>query len=196
MSEFQIDYQKVDVDSVMSQIRQRIKEKKNRLFSDSDVDNLSNIKNAMGQTSNLVNPNCLNSEEEVNLSMHDIYRSSESKKGKLIFKIRSMMRKPFKFILNIDVMVTAVARLINLHQQLIGKLKVEVVPRINDVMARTEIQKGIIEGQKQQIEYLEKRLRALEKLAVLKEDAVAAIGQTSRKSSDLESGRYKPKNEE
>lgn len=47
--------------------------------------------------------------------------------------------------------------------------------------------KGLIEGQRQQIEYIQARQRALEKLAVLREEQKAA----GQKTTEIQRGRYK-----
>lgn len=315
MNTFKIDYEKLDVEAIMAQIRQRVDEKKGVVYTDDDLKNLGGLKLPSPVPPEKQNPDrdavpvpempeheepvlkeiarldriitrrmqqtsfqevqdedfvtealqCVG-DWNVNIALEDLYRSSPGAKGKVIKAIRSINRKLFKLVMNIDVLFpqfhrqavlnqtyvqlfhTLVKEISNLFNRIVaserdiyqdldsiqkqvhqvvsdnvrdlsaeiqnvdrdlkqtrGEILRDVAIDKNDILRSINQQnevieqlhykvdnlRGLIEGQKQQIEYLSARQRSLEKLAVLKEDTPEASAK--RKSSDLEPGRYKPK---
>lgn len=306
MDNFQIDYENLDVEAIMAQVRQRVKEKKGVVYQQADLDSLGGlelpspkapekmeVKHYQEYHPDLPDPvrpvvreiqaldllitermkdtrfqeiqdedfvtealNCVG-EWNINITREDLYRSTPGFKGKIISGIRSINRKLFKMVMNIDVLFpqfhrqavlnqtyvqlfhTLVQEMGNLFDKIVSKDVIDhdvrvLSERINNNMNEianidedlkkthnelvkdmahdkndfraalttqnaiiAELQfkidnlmplKGIIESQKQEIEYLKARQDSLEKLAVLKDEDPA--DKKIRKSSDLEKGRY------
>ena len=310
MDNFQIDYENLDVEAIMAQVRQRVKEKKGIVYQQADLDSLGSLElpspkppekmkvegypeykpdieepiKAVAreiesldllitermkdtrfqeiQDEDFVTEalNCVG-EWNINITREDLYRSTPGIKGKIISGIRSINRKLFKMVMNIDVLFpqfhrqavlnqtyvqlfhTIVREMGNLFQEMnareemiahdiknishltgnindinkeitnidydLKKTRKEILEDMandknafraaittqNEIIAELQYKidalmplKGIIESQKQEIEYLKARQDSLEKLAVLKPQAEEE--KKGRKSSDLEKGRY------
>jgi hypothetical protein len=291
MDTFRIDYDKIDVEAIMAQIRQRVREKKEVLYSDAELEHLGGLKLPPSAEPAAKDPDrdavplpsvppkadgprveeritdrlkevklddikdedfvtealrCVG-DWNIAISIDDLYRSSPGLKGKIVRMVRSINRRLFKLVMNIDVLFpqlhkqailnqTYVVLLHTLVQELsllnnkIDRLAPEVsrlqgeltssVQTLDADLKRTraelirdivsdkndfnrginqvanEIEKlefkidglrGAIEGQKHQIEYLQARQRALEELAVLKDEQPR---NSRQKTTDLPRGRY------
>lgn len=310
MDNFQIDYENLDVEAIMAQVRQRVKEKKGVVYQQADLDSLGGLELPSPKPPEKMKPvtypeyspeikekvepifreietldllitermkdtrfqeiqdedfvtealNCVG-EWNINITREDLYRSTPGVKGKIISGIRSINRKLFKMVMNIDVLFPQFHRqavlnqtyvqlfhtmvgemdkilekivskdviahdmnkftdhikdlyneiskvdadLKNTHNELIRDMGHDkndfraALSSQNEIIAELQYKidalmplKGIIESQKQEIEYLKARQDSLEKLAVLKPREGEA--KKGRKSSDLEKGRYQSKN--
>jgi len=85
--------------------------------------------------------------------------------------------------------------LLMLHEEHHNHMQIVKAAEARERQMQQEIRqlRGIIEGQRQQIDYMLQRQRTLEKMAVLKDDSK---DEAKKKSSDLEKGRYGSKDSE
>ena len=287
MDTFQIDYDKLDVEMIMARIRQRVREKKQAIYSDAELERLGGLElpspvppcpkdpdrdrvpvpeipefevperlarrmretalDDIKDTGFVTEAMRCVGEWNININVDDLYRSSHrGLRGKIINAIRSVNRKLFKLVMNVDVLFPQLHRQAILNQTYVVLLHTLVqeisllnnkIDRLGPELSRLQAEltqsvealdadikrdraeslrdrndlscsvnqivndfeqlrykvegiKGLIEGQRHQLEYVQARQRALEQLAVLKEEKPEGPG---RKAAEIPRGRYRPK---
>lgn len=175
----EIDSKDVDVRKIMSEIRERIEEKKRGLYTDEEIREIAERKLEAVLESRQFNPDFLREFKTKsavwNYTFHPeaIYRTSRGGLGSLLGTIRSLLKPVQKLFWNPNPMIAALSRQSDLNQY-----TVQMLHNLTLELTRMNLEVQELRARLQQtdasLEELRKRERALESLAVLKDDSKPA----------------------
>lgn len=170
----EIDSPDVDVRKIMSQIRQRIAEKKHGLYTDEEIREIAERKLEAVLESRQFNPDFLKdfkTKSEVwnySFNPETIYRTSRGGVGSALETIRNLLKPVQKLFWNPTPMIAALSRQSDLNQY-----TVQMLHNLTLELTRLNLEVQELRARLQQtdatLEELRKRERALESLAVLKD---------------------------
>jgi len=170
----EIDSPDVDVRKIMSEIRQRIAEKKRGLYTEEEIREIAERKLEAVLESRQFNPDFLKdfkTKSEVwnyTFNPETIYRTSRGGVGGLLGRIRNLLKPIQKLFWNPTPMIAALSRQSDLNQY-----TVQMLHNLTLELTRMNLEVQELRARLQQtdatLEELKKRERALESLAVLKD---------------------------
>jgi len=171
----EIDSTEVDVRKIMSEIRERIAEKKRGLYTDEEIREIAERKLEAVLESRNFNPDFLKdfrTKAEVwNYTFHPdtIYRTSRGGAGAFLGTIRGLLKPIQKLFWNPTPMIAALSRQSDLNQY-----SVQMLHNLTLELTRLNLEVQELRARLQQtdasLEELRKRERALEALVVLKDE--------------------------
>jgi hypothetical protein len=172
----EIESKDVDVRKIMAEIRDRIAEKKRGLYTDEEIREIAERKLEAVLESRQFNPDFLKdfkSKSDVwnyTFNSETIYRTSRGGVGGVLGTIRNLLKPIQKLFWNPTPMIAALSRQSELNQytvQMLHNLTLELTRlnlEVQEVRARLQQTDSTLEE-------LRKRERALESLAVLKDES-------------------------
>ena len=175
----EIDSKDVDVRKIMAEIRERIAEKKRGLYTDEEIREIAERKLEAVLESRQFNPDFLRefkTKTEVwnyTFQPDTIYKTSRGGLGGLLATVRGLLKPVQKLFWNPTPMIAALSRQSDLNQY-----TVQMLHNLTLELTRMNLEVQELRARLQQtdasLEELRKRERALESLAVLKDDAKPA----------------------
>lgn len=174
----EIESKDVDVRKIMADIRERIAEKKRGLYTDEEIREIAERKLEAVLESRQFNPDFLKdfkTKSEVwnyTFNPETIYRTSRGGVGGLLGAIRNLLKPIQKLFWNPTPMIAALSRQSDLNQY-----TVQMLHNLTLELTRMNLEVQELRARLQQtdasLEELRKRERALESLAVLKDQPKA-----------------------
>ena len=172
----QIESPDVDVRKIMSEIRERIAEKKRGLYTDEEIREIAERKLEAVLDSRQFNPDFLKdfkTKSEVwnfTFNPETIYRTSRGGVGGILGTIRNVLKPIQKLFWNPTPMIAALSR-----QSDLNLYSVQMLHNLTLELTRMNLEVQELRARVQQtdanLEELRKRERALESLAVLKDSS-------------------------
>jgi hypothetical protein len=170
----EIESKDVDVRKIMAEIRERIADKKRGLYTDEEIAELSERKLEAVLESRQFNPDFLKdfkTKSEVwnyTFNPETIYKTSRGGVGGLLATIRNLLKPIQKLFWNPTPMIAALSRQSDLNQY-----TVQMLHNLTLELTRMNLEVQELRARLQQtdatLDELKKRERALESLAVLKD---------------------------
>jgi hypothetical protein len=170
----EIESKDVDVRKIMAEIRERIAEKKRGLYTEEEIREIAERKLEAVLESRQFNPDFLKdfkTKSEVwnyTFNPETIYRTSRGGVGGLLGQIRNLLKPIQKLFWNPTPMIAALSRQSDLNQY-----TVQMLHNLTLELTRMNLEVQELRARLQQtdatLEELKKRERALESLAVLKD---------------------------
>ncbi len=170
----EIESKDVDVRKIMAEIRERIAEKKRGLYTEEEIREIAERKLEAVLESRQFNPDFLKdfkTKSEVwnySFNPETIYRTSRGGVGGLLGQIRNLLKPIQKLFWNPTPMIAALSRQSDLNQY-----TVQMLHNLTLELTRMNLEVQELRARLQQtdatLEELKKRERALESLAVLKD---------------------------
>lgn len=179
LTPFHIEGDSIDVAEVMSQIRQRIREKKERgIYSDEEVQELSELKIQTFAESSEIDSELLRKllEPSHSWNIQANYRITTHRlglKGKIIVWAKKLVRPLVR--LYTDHIVNRQAQL-NLYLTYLAHNLTKELTRLQIEHRKVDYRNQTLQ---REVDFLKERLRALEDLAVLKEEPQPSPGPVS-----------------
>ena len=187
MEPFEIKDDKVNVAEIMEHIRQQIEKKKRVLYTEEELEELAKTKLSSYVHSSEVRSafaeelQALKADWNISISLESLYKSHPSLYGRVIYRIRKLLRPLVKFFMNIDVLFP------ELHKQ--SKLNLNFTHLLHNlILELTKLRlehdelKSRLEDLKQRLELQTKRERTLEKMVVFKKTTPPRTGTKRGKS--------------
>lgn len=191
---FEIEAKDVDVEAIMSAIRQRIAEKKNGLYTEEEIREIAErrlevVQGGQDVTSELL-ADFRGQPQHWNFSFETetIYRSSRGVVGQVLQSIRRLLKPVQKLFWNPNPMISALSRQSDLNKyyvHLLHNLVLELTRLSLDVqdLKNRNLQ---LQGR---LELLIRREKTLESMVVFRDDAVKAPSPTQEPGGEGEPSR-------
>jgi len=188
MEPFVIKDDKVNVAEIMEHIRQQIEKKKRVLYTEEELEELAKTKLSSYIHSSEVRSSfaeelqALKADWNISISLESLYKSHPNLYGRIIYRIRKLLRPLVKFFMNIDVLFP------EFHKQ--SKLNLNFAHLLHNlILELTKLRlehdelKSRLDELNRRLELQNKRERTLEKMVVFKKTAPPGKGTEKKESS-------------
>ncbi|TKJ36124.1 hypothetical protein CEE39_00320 [bacterium (candidate division B38) B3_B38] len=188
MEPFVIKDDKVNVAEIMEHIRQQIEKKKRVLYTEEELEELAKTKLSSYIHSSEVKSSfaeelqALKADWNISISLESLYKSHPSLYGRMIYRIRKLLRPVTRFFMNIDVLFPEFHKQTKLNLNFAHLLH-NLILELTKLRLDHDELKSRLEGLNQRLEHQTKRERTLEKMVVFKKTTSPSKGTKRGKSS-------------
>ena len=188
MEPFVIKDDKVNVAEIMEHIRQQIEKKKRVLYTEEELEDLAKAKlrsyihSSEVRSSFAEELHALNAEWNISISLESLYKSHPNLYGRLIYRIRKLLRPVTRFFMNIDVLFP------EFHKQ--SKLNLNYAHLLHNlILELTKLRlehdelKSRLDNLNERLQMQTQRERTLEKMVVFKQTTSRRKGAKRGESS-------------